>query len=272
MLGGGVFLLHLGNLVQQVLVLRFQFLLQALDLLGLFQQLGNDAVCLFPLGIQFRLGSVQLFLGAFQIGLFRLQLLPGLLNSLGRLVQCLQAAIVRCCDLLDHAHSVQQVGEAVGFEEDLPIAQGSLFLHSTDSGLIFLVQRIILFLGRIQLILLVRDQYAISSDLLVDIVHLGMEQGHFLIDQVLLCNDVGNLVLVLLILTFQFLHLGLHFRPLLLQAGNLLADFAGGSGIGPGGQQAENQRQNQHGRHNAGQNGNKLLAIFHRDSFGYYPM
>ena len=272
MLGGGVFLFHLGNLVQQVLVLRFQLFLQPLDFLGLLQQLGDNAVCLFPLGVQLCLGGIQLLLGALQLCLFRFQLLLGLGHGLGGLVQGLQAAGIRGGDFFNHAHSVQQIGEAVGLEEDLPIAQGALLLHGADTGFVFFVQRIIVFLGRVQLVLLVRNQNAIGGNLLVDVVHLGMEQGHFLVNQVLLCNDVGNLVLVLLILTFQLLHLGLHFRPLLLQAGNLLADFAGGSGIGPGGQQAENQRQNQHGRHNAGQNGNKLLAIFHKDSFGYYPM
>ena len=272
MLGGVVFLFHLGDLLQQILIFGFQFILQSLNLLPLGDQLSNNAVSLFPLGVQLGLGRVEFFLGLLQIRLFRCQLFLRCGYGLCSLVQSLQTAVIRGGDLFNHTHSVQQVREAVGLEEDLPIAQGSLFLHGADSGFVFFVQIVVVFLCCVQFVLLVRNQNTVGGDLLVDIVYLGMQQTDLLINQVFSGYDIRNFVFIGLVLILQFFHLALHFRPLLLQAVDLLADLAGGGGIGLCGHQTENQRQYHDRSHNGCQNGNKFLTIFHKASFGYHPM
>ena len=109
MLGVIILLLHLGNLLEKVFILRFQVRLHALQLDTLGDELRNDLVGLGTLVVQLCLGGIQLFLGGFQVRLFRLQLSLGLGNRLGGLVQLLQAAIVRSGDFLNHAHAVQKV-------------------------------------------------------------------------------------------------------------------------------------------------------------------
>ena len=62
-------------------------------------------------------------------------------------------------------------------------------------------------LGVVQLVLLVRNQNTVGGNLLVDVVHLGMQQTNFLVNDVLPGNNVRNIILIRLVLLFQILNL-----------------------------------------------------------------
>ena len=160
MLGSVVFLFHLGDLLEKVFVLRFQVRLHALQLHAFGNQFGDDFIGLGTLVVQFRLGGVQFLFGGLQIRLFRFQFRLGLGHGLGGFIQLLQAAVIGSGDLLDHAHTVQKIREAVGLKQDLPIAKSPFFLHGADTDPVFLVQLIVMCLGIVQFILLICDQHA----------------------------------------------------------------------------------------------------------------
>ena len=122
-------------------------------------------------------------------------------------------------------------------------------------------------LSVVQFILLVGNQDAVGRNLLVDVVNFGMEQTDFLINHIFSGDDILNIVFIFGILSFQILDLLLQLGFLILQSVDLLPDFTGRSGIGSGGNQTENQRNQHNGGHDACQELHHFLAIFHIASF-----
>ena len=99
--------------------------------------------------------------------------------------------------------------------------------------------------------------------MLVDIDDFGVQQANLLVNHILAGNNVGNVIGGLLILRLQIGNLVFDVLAVFLQCVNLLADFAGGGGSCPHGQNAENQGQQHDGSHYSGKNGNKLFAVLH---------
>ena len=229
------------------------------------QQLLEQRLRFLVFLVHFRLGVVQVFLGGFQLALFRFQLGLGFLHLVGSVAQLLQTALVRGRDLLHHVQPVQKVGEAVGLEENFPVGNLPLLLHGADALLVFLIQGFQTILRRVQLVLLVGNEQIVGGDLFVDIDDLGIQKLNFLIDHVLLGDQIRNFVLVLLVLLLHIRNLILYLLALLLQGNDLLADLAGGCRTGEGGQNAHQKRQQQYRRHDAGEDGYQTFAIFHRN-------
>ena len=115
-----------------------------------------------------------------------------------------------------------------------------------------MVQILQVLLRFIQLILLVRNQKAEGSDLLVDIFNLLVEEKYLLVNDVFLVDHVDDLVFVLLILPLDLRHLILQILLVLLQRVDLLFDLAGGCRVGFCGDQAQDHAQQHHRRQDAG--------------------
>ena len=169
LLGCVVLLFHLDNLIQEGRFLLFKLILKLFQILRLCQQLQNQGIRLITLGIQLLLGGIQLVFCVLKFCLLPFQLLPGNLNILGSLPQLLQAALVGGCNLLHHVHPIQQIGEAVGTEQNLPVGHGAVLLHGADTILVQIVQVFIPLLCMIQLILLVGNEDIVGRNLLVDV-------------------------------------------------------------------------------------------------------
>ena len=103
-----------------------------------------------------------------------------------------------------------------------------------------------------------------GGNLLVDVDNLGAEQADLLVDHIFSCHNIGNFVFVFLVILLNLLDLFLDLLFLSLQLVDLLANLAGRGGACPGGQQADDQRQQQHRRHDSCQNGYNTLAIVHK--------
>ena len=252
-----------GDFIQERLVLFFQVNLLLFQLLAFCNQLHNQVVCFLPLYIQLVLSIVQFRPCAFQLTLFGSKLLLGSFNPLGGITQLLQAARVGGGNLLYHVQSVKKVRKVFCLEKNLPIADGSFLLHGLNAGLAVGVQLIVAILCLIQFLLLVGNQDAVGADLLVDIDDFGVQQANLLVDHIFAGNNVGNVIGGLLILRLQIGNLVFDVLAVFLQCVNLLADFAGGGGSCPHGQNAENQGQQHDGSHYSGKNGNKLFAVLH---------
>ena len=262
---GFIVLLLLGGYVVQQLVFHLGILqLQRLQLVRLRQQLQQQGVRFRLLFIQLSLGHIQLVLGQLKLLFFHLQLGLGFLHLLGGSVQFLQPPLIRGGNLLHHVQPVQQVREIVGLEEHLPVAEAALLLHGADSDFVLLAELVEPALGSVQLILFVRDEDVEGGNLLVDVDDLGAEQADLLVNHILSCHNIGNFILIFLVIVLNLLDLLLNFLLLLLQLVDLLADFAGGSRAGPGREQADDQGQQHHCSHDSSQDGYETFAIVHK--------
>ena len=175
---------------------------------------------------------------------------------MGGIAELLQPAGVGGGDFLHHVQPVQQVRKVVGLEENLPIADGSLFLHGLNPGLAVGVELVEPGLGGIQLLLLVGNQHTVGGNLLIDIDNLRMEQTNLLVNYVLPGHNAGNLVGGGIVLSLELSNLIFDILAVFLQGIDLLTNLAGGGRRRPHGQDTENQRQQQHGSHYARQKRN----------------
>ena len=120
----------------------------------------------------------------------------------------------------------------------------------------------------------VGDEDIVSGDLLVHVGDLGIQQANFLVNEILLLDDGGDLIAVGGLILLQLLqlladpiHLLLGLLIFLFHLGDLLFDGIGSqSRPDKGGQQAHQQAQQQDGCHEAGQKRFPKLLVFHRVS------
>ena len=77
-----------------------------------------------------------------------------------------------------------------------------LALKSTDTGLILLVQRIVMLLSVVQFILLIRNQHTVGGDLLIDIDDLRVKIADFLINHIFSGDNILNFVFIFVLYFF----------------------------------------------------------------------
>ena len=109
------------------------------------QHLGQKRILLRALGLEILLLLVELL--ARRVELCHLLLELGTLGRdlLGDGLHLLEHLLVGLGDLLDNVDLVEQIGEAVGAEEDGPVGDAARLLHGADAGLVLRVEA--LFLG-----------------------------------------------------------------------------------------------------------------------------
>ena len=232
------------------IVLQFQ---QVFQLVITGVQLQQDGIGLRAFDFQLQLDQVQLGTGGFQFSLFCIQSCLGLFHSPRCFPHFLQTALVSLGDLLDHLQTVQQVREAIGLEQNGPVGQLTVFLHRPDTLFVLSIELFVECLCCIQLILLVGDQQTVSDDLLIDVIHLLVQQAHFIFNAVFLGNDLLDLGHIVVDLAFQLVDLFLDLVPIGLQVVEFLLQFSRGSGANRG-NDAGQQAQQHDRRHNTGKN------------------
>ena len=203
----------------------------------MFDQFAQKLLGLRLFFIQNGLGSIQFFPGAFQFFLFRRQVFLGSRHFFGGFAHFLQAALVSCGDFFDHAQPIQKIRKTIGLKQHRPIGDVTVFLHGTDAFFVLFVQFVQLCLSFIQFILLIRNQERICGNLLVDHLNLLMHKSNFLVNHILLIDQIGNLTFVFRHLILNFLHLLLDLFLLGFQFVDLFFDLAGRSSAGLGGNQ-----------------------------------
>lgn len=110
----------------------------------------------------------------------------------GQRADLLHHALVALGDLFDHGNAVEHLGKAVGTEDDRPVGNITLLLHGTQALLIVLQQIVLLRLKAVQLRLLFRDQQIVLPELLVEVLHLLIDQRDLMVDLCPLVNDVDR--------------------------------------------------------------------------------
>ena len=230
-----------GDLGQQFIFCQFPVRMELIQILTDNHKVSQQLVSLCVLFIQNLLGFLQLGTGFLQLRFFGFQILLGLHYFLRHTVHFIQTALVGSRNLIDHGHTVQKIGEAVGLENHGPIGQLALFLHGSDPLPVLLGQLIQTGLCFLQLCLLIGNEEAVRGNLIVDVGNLIVQQRNLLVDQILLGHNALNILAVFGLLGFQITDLGSNTVLLRLKGIQLLLQFAGGQGTCRTGQNTDHK-------------------------------
>ena len=245
LLGCVELVLFLGDLLHEGVLLLLTHIDEGIELLALFLQLDQQLIAFATLDGQSGLVGLQLGLGLAEGSLLAFQLFLGGLHLTGGHTQLLHTVAVGLGDLVDDVDAIQEIGKAVGAEQNAPVGNTTVFLHNADTLHRIVVQLFIAGHGMIHLVLLLGDHLLQSLDLLLHIGQLLVQQADLLIQHSLLCHDVGDLIGILLAGLFQLSEASLDILLLALQLIDLLLDLAGGGGHSSGGHKAKHQRCHQ---------------------------
>ena len=221
----------IGDLVFQVSKLVFLLCHPFFVFLASGDQVRQQALGLFPLLIQFFLLSGHLLPAVPQVCLLTLQFHTGFFHLLGNFIHLLDVSAVCRSNFLNHLQAVQQVHNAIGLKQHIPIGDAAVFFYSTQTLHMLLPQLFQILVGLIQLCLLVSNQNCICRDLIIQSVDLLVQNDDLLIHILLLCNRIRHGINVFFMLRLELFQFLLQFCLLLLHLGNLILDFAGGGCI-----------------------------------------
>ena len=161
--------------------------------------------------------------------------------------------MIRGCDFLHHVHTVQKIRKAIGLEQNRPVGQRALFFHSLDAIPVLLQKIRVSGFRCHKLFLLVGNQHAVGSDLIVDVGDLLIQQEDLLVNNILFRHHPLDLAVGLRKLTSQFIQFIVNDGFLTLQRIQLSFQFTGGRGFCLCGHKASHQANHQCQNQHAGQ-------------------
>ena len=261
-----VLLLLQGDLLKEIVLFLLELVVHRVQIVGNDHQFCQKLVRFRILSIQNELLSFQFRFCGFQFRLFSRQDFLRCGNLFCHITHFLQAAAVSRGDLRHHIQPVQQIGEAVGFKQDRPIRQLTLFFHGTDALFILLVQLCQMGLCFFQLLLLIRDKQIIRSDLGIDDINLRIHQSDLLINHVLLGDDTFHITHVFGLLILQILDFVSDLALLGQQLIELLFQLTGRRGTDLSGDHRGDQTDEQRENQQTGNDGDDESLVLHRGS------
>ena len=175
-------------------------------------------------------------------------------------------------DLLDDVDLVEQIGEAVGAEEDGPVGDAARLLHGADAGLVLGVEALFLGLRGFEVGLLVGDEQTVLLDLLVEVVDGSLRHADLLVDIGFLFDERLGLGLVFLDLCLQGFAFFLEFRLLAAKAVKLFFDLGARSGVDHDDEGTRDEAQEHHGDQHQADDPAAGAAVFGFHKCGYLPV
>ena len=207
-------------------------------------QLVKELFGFCALGLEFLFGLGQLDLFILERDLLGGKILLSCEDVRGKVAQLVHHALVALGDFFDHGDAVEHFGEAVGAENDCPIGNVTLLLHRAQALLVAREQLGLLRLQIIQLGLLFGNEKIVLLELVVEVLHLLIQQRDFLIDLRTLLDHGECLGIVSIDLFLQRVLLAVDLVGAFLELFQLLLDVSRAGGKGRS-EQAQRQSQRQ---------------------------
>ena len=236
------------------------------------QHLGQERILLRALALQLLLLLGKLFADRVKLCQLLLQLLTLGGDLVGDGLHLLEHQLVGLGDLLNDVDLVKKIGEAVCTKQDAPVGDTARLLHGADTGLILLIETLLLGLGGFEVGLLVGDEQAVLLHLLVEVVDGRLRHADLLIDVGFLVDKRLGLGFVFIDLRLQGVTLFFQLRLLIAQAVQFFFDLGAGRCVDHDDQGAGNKAQQHHGGEHQTDDTAAGAALFLFHKLGYLPV